>query len=594
MKDSTLKIKTFITVSQVCVMLFLLCITLMNVEIRWSNSDIVLAYSIPFLVMVGVIVLLLNNDVWQFSSIDYIAGGWLFYWILRVWIGAEYPCATAFIQVAWMSLLYIALRLLFSSFDNKLLPFFAQLILLFGTIESIWGFWQIANGTSRHPLFPITGNFLNPGPYSAYPMMGFISGLILLNMKNSCLGFTFPNTGITDKEEGEKRKEILKTMIEGQTIICLMILPFTWSRAAWACIGLIALWIIRKTYWKWRWYVWGGLLVLSILAFLWKQGSAEGRIITWASALNTWWQKPFLGVGFGGFNHACGEGIASLYKNEPNLFSNFRNAGVTEFSYNTPLQILVEQGVIGEFFYITLVITALVKARQIYSPLLYLLFSLIIFSLFSYPFEMLPYRILLTILVAIIATKSAKGRYVRKIWWHPIVLVSITFVFSIFLLKETLNRKESEEGYSIISEQRDVFFLKDYWELLPDERDNSYFLFDMAKRLHRRGRYQDSNAILKQGILISRDPIFFTMMGNNYKSMGMTNKADSAYIQAYHHLPNMIYPLYLRMLLQQEQGNMVLAQSLAQQIVTMNPKIKSPATDEMQKNAREILINTDK
>ncbi len=78
-------------------------------------------------------------------------------------------------------------------------------------------------------------------------------------------------------------------------------------------------------------------------------------------------------------------------------------------------------------------------------------------------------------------------------------------------------------------------------------------------------------------------------MGNNYKSMGFPERADSAYVKAFQILPNRMYPLYQRMLLQQELGNTDLMQILARQIVEMKPKIKSPATDEMQEKAREIM-----
>lgn len=578
--------KTIIsTILQLGSILGLMCLTLMSVEIRWSEADVALAYSIPMLGVVGLVCLFITRNAWRWTWIDYIAGGWIAYWILRIWIGGEYPCANAFLQTTWMILLYGVLRLVFTGCDRKLLYLIALLVLVFGAIESIWGFWQIVTGTSRHGIFLLTGNFLNPGPYSAYPMMGAISGFCLIN------GPSRPPLKGGETENGnEKRKEYLKRIVEGLTLVCLMVMPATWSRAAWVGVGTVALWIFRDRYWKWRWYVWGGLLALAIIVFFAKQGSAEGRLIIWTAALTSWWQEPLWGVGFGGFNHACAEGIASLYQQDPMMFSGFQSAGVAEISYNALLQILTEQGLVGVTLCIALITLVLVRANRLCQPLMYGLVAMLLFSFFSYPLEMLPYRILLTVIVAAIASAREETEVDRKAhWWKAVPLCILTIGICLPLRSETERRKESDEGFRLISSMKDPFFLKDYWELLPDERDNSAFLFEMAKLLQSQGRYRDSNAILRQGILVSRDPMFYVLLGNNYKSMGFPDRADSAYVKAFQILPNRMYPLYQRMLLKQELGNQQLSSALAKQIVEMRPKIKSPATDEMQEKATEVL-----
>lgn len=586
----TKKVSSFII--QTGTLFGLLCLTLMNVEIRWCEADMVLAYAIPVLGVVGLACLWMDRESWQCTWIDYAAGGWTVFWLLRVWIGGEYPCATSFLQMSWMWLLYMVLRLAFVGCSYTSLHIVAVLILVFGAIESLWGFCQIISNTSRHSMFLLTGNFLNPGPYSAYPMMGAVAGISLLN------GPSQPHSKGGENEipffnENLNLKRYFRIVVEVLTWACLMVLPSTWSRAAWVGVGVVALWIFRQRYWKWRWYVWGGLLALAIVVFFVKQGSAEGRFIIWTAALSSWWQHPIWGVGYGGFNHACAEGIAALYQREPVMFSGFHHAGVAAFSYNALLQILVEQGIAGAIFCISLVVVVLRRAYRLCPPLLYVLASMILFSFFSYPLEILPYRILLTMIVAVMASAPPDSEKKQKSqWWKPALSAVLAIGIWFPLKSETERRKESDEGYRLISSLKDPRFLKDYRVLLPDERDNSSFLFDMAKLLQSNGQYMDSNAILRQGIQISRDPMFYVLMGNNYKNMGFPDRADSAYVRAFQILPNRMYPLYQRMLSQQDLGNIDLAQALARQIVEMKPKIKSPATDEMQEKAREILSNT--
>ena len=572
-------------VIQIGTLLGLLCLTLMKVEMRWSEADVMLAYAIPVLGVVGLVCLMLNRRAWRWTWIDGLSGGWMVFWLLRVWMGGEFPCATSFLQMSWMCLLYMVLRMVFAGSSYTLLHLEAGLILLFGAYESLWGFWQIISETSRHSMFLLTGNFLNPGPFSAYPMMGAIAGISLLSVNHN-LNFNGSKNALQSK---------VKIMIEVLTLVCLMVLPATWSRAAWVGIGVVALWLFRQKYWMWRWYVWGGLLILAAVAFLMKQGSAEGRLIIWMAALFSWYPESLWGVGYGGFNHACAEGIAALYCQNPVMFSGFHSAGVSELSYNALLQILVEQGIVGAAICITLVVAVLNKAYCLCPPLFYVLVSMLFFSFFSYPLEMLPYRILLTMIVATIVSAQCNRKTERTThWWKPALVGVLTIAISIPLRRETERRKESDEGYKLISHLNDECFLKDYCELQPDERDNTVFLFDMAKLLQSNGRYNDSNAILRQAIQVSRDPMLYVLMGNNYKSMGFLDRADSAYVRAFQILPNRMYPLYKRMLLQQELGNEQLTSALAKQIVEIRPKIKSPATDEMQEKAREILAEIGK
>ena len=86
-------------VIQIGTLLGLLCLTLMNVEIRWSKADITLAYAIPALGVVGLVCLIQNRSAWRWTWIDYLAGGWMVFWLLRVWVGGEFPCATSFLQM---------------------------------------------------------------------------------------------------------------------------------------------------------------------------------------------------------------------------------------------------------------------------------------------------------------------------------------------------------------------------------------------------------------------------------------------------------------------------------------------------------------
>lgn len=80
------------------------------------------------------------------------------------------------------------------------------------------------------------------------------------------------------------------------------------------------------------------------------------------------------------------------------------------------------------------------------------------------------------------------------------------------------------------------------------------FLFEFAKTFRNEGRYNDSNAMLPQGAVVSNDPIFYILRGNNYKDMECYYYAEKVYEKAYSVMPNSIYPLYQQMLFYEHMG----------------------------------------
>ena len=334
-------------------------------------------------------------------------------------------------------------------------------------------------------------------------------------------------------------------------------------------------------------------MVAAIAVFFLKRGSAEGRLIIWASALTSWWQQPLFGVGIGGFNRACAEGMAELYQQHPADLSLFHSAGVTEYSFNTLVEILVEQGCIGALLCMAWVVALLWRLHRACKSLAYGMIALLIFAEFSYPFATLPYCIIWIVTAALGASvtwpQPEGGKCNSHSWCLPLLIGLVTVGLSFPLRQETQRRLEASNDAKLIVGMHDAYFLKDFWELLPEERDNPAFLFNMAKMLEQKERWRDSNAILRMGTQVSSDPMFYVMMGNNYRKMEMPDLAEEAYQKAFAVLPNRHYPLYQLMLLYKEYNRHSEARQMAERIVNMPPKIKSPATDEMQEKAQNLI-----
>ena len=165
----------------------------------------------------------------------------------------------------------------------------------------------------------------------------------------------------------------------------------------------------------------------------------------------------------------------------------------------------------------------------------------------------------------------------------------IIIAFSWFLKAEITERVEQDKDASLFAGMRNSAFLPDYYELLPYESDNPQYLFDFAKTLRGVARYEDSNAILRMGTQVSADPMFYIIMGNNYRDEQLYDLAKETYEKAYSIMPNRLYPMYLLMMMYSDKGDEALANDMAKRVRHSYVKIESNATKQMQEKADSIL-----
>lgn len=597
-------IKTYIIpLLQVITLTFLLWITVQPVEVRWSDADGILSYALPIIGVIGGWHVLFTKGDGRLTVVDGLVYVWALYYVGRVWLGAEYPCGTDWLQVMEMVVLYIVLRMML---HNTKIPAWGLCagIVLFAFYEAIVGFSQLLSGSGRHHIFVLTGTFQNPGPYSAYLM---IAGSIVLcrvpftiyhlqahfpHLFSGIYHLSLANRWARRFWKNERMKSIVKeTVYYSLSVIAflpLLILPATWSRAAFVGFGVCALWIFKDRYWRFRRYVWGALAAVAVAFYFIKRGSADGRSLIWMASLTTWMHDMWLGVGVGGFRHACAEGIAEMWSANHDSGA-FASAGVTDYAYNALVKILVEQGVVGALLWITITLFAMWRLYKVSVSLFMGMVSLLIFSMFSYPFELLPYRI---IAVMVFAWSESRDKSTLCLHLNKFICTFVSIIiiaFNWFLKAEITERIEQDKDATLFAGIRNSAFLPDYYELLPYETDNPQYLFDFAKTLREEKRYEDSNAILRMGTRVSADPMFYIIMGNNYRDEQLCDLAKEAYEKAYSIMPNRLYPMYQLMMMYADKGDESLADSMAIRIRNSYVKIESNATKQMQEKADSIL-----
>lgn len=539
---------------------FILWFAIQPIEMDWTETDLRLTETICGMTVLAVLMLVWRKQQMALSSVDVMVFLWFIYVMLRAYVTPVYPCANFCLRAMQMFSLYIAARLLFSSVTITEYVLVIGILLCAG-YEVMVGVGQLWNGNSRHYLYALSGTFLNPGPYSAFLAMGLVMSCQLRK------GYWLP-------------------------ILFAILLPATWSRAALVsatiCIGII--------YWekwkRWKWQVAFVIFVIMIGLYFTKKGSADGRSIIYMISLLCICLAPVFGSGIGSFCHQYAEGMANFRSLHPAF--NFQSADVTSNAYNILLQIGVEQGLIGICLAVTLVVMIFIYLHKNGKTLATGLLCLLIFSMFSYPFEQLPYQIIFTLMAAYAATDSVECAKLTR--WNlfcrchlvSAALCSAIILFSIFTHKKMKERMSAESVYQMMAGVNDVAFIDDYYELLPLMDSNEHFLFDFAKMLATDRRYNDSNAMLRLGTLVSCDPMFYVIQGNNYSEMDFNQNAENAYKKAFYIMPNRLYPLYKLMLLYNRQGDTEKTNDIARQVMAFNEKVISPATEDIKERAIQI------
>lgn len=135
----------------------------------------------------------------------------------------------------------------------------------------------------------------------------------------------------------------------------------------------------------------------------------------------------------------------------------------------------------------------------------------------------------------------------------------------------------------------DFYSVEEGFEWLSSEGDNHEFLFAFGKKLREEERYKESNAVLRMGTKCSADPMFYVIIGNNYKDMKHYDLAEKSYYKAFAVMPNRLYPLYQLMLLYKDSGDMKKTKAMAKRVIEMKPKIESRLTKDMKDKAKEFL-----
>ena len=552
----------------------------------------------------------------------------LFWWVcvsLNYVFVSPYPAAEVYGKAMALGVAYVALRLVIPFCGRAFTRLWWVGLCAAGGYELWTGFMQLAGReASRHHLFDVTGTFFNPGPYAIFVAVVLAVSVAWWYRH----GEAFAGRG--------RWSRMGACSVAAVAVFCFPVLVATWSRAAWVAVAVAAACLLWKAHR--RMVLWGmGVAVCAgVAAYFLKQGSADGRLLMTMVAGRAWAGEWLCGHGLGGYAQAYGAAQEAFFAARPGSPLSVV-AGSPEYAFNGVLGVGVEQGVLGVVPALVLGLWSLAVLCRRGEVSAYGWLVLLVSSLFSYPFALWPFLSLAVAWVALAVSLEAGTAEVR--WWKrtavwPVVAAGgwcvwnlsddtarrveayeefrrvrgiqdvafledyrkkyedlkayPDFLFTFGTALREAGRVEAYEEFRRVRGIQDVAFLEDYRKKYEDLKAYPDFLFTFGTALREAGRYNESNAMLRQGTRVSCDPVFYTLMGNNYRDLGAVAEAESAYRKAFGMLPGRMYPLYRLMKLYEAEGQMRKAEEMARQIIAFRPKVDSPAVREMKNEAKKL------
>lgn len=581
-------------------------VALLPVDLLYGQADLWAAYGAACALCAAGVWTCVGKARCRVGVCDGLLALWLLYVVGHGALSSLYPCGFMMMRVVVLSGWYVALRLWLAQVPKGRL-WVTVLLVGIALCEACMGVEQMAEGVSRHDGQLMTGSFLNSGPFAICLMTGLVLGMALL-AEVRCM--VAGGTGVSAFARWGKDACMVALLLMA---LCLALATSRAALLGWA-VGAALVWR-RRLCRRHAWWLLPGGCVMALLLWL-KAGSAMGRVGMALVAGQAMSGRPWTGWGLASFAHRYAEQMACMSASLPKGV--VQSMDVPEYAFNTLLQIGVEQGLVGCLLAVLLVAWLSLRAWR-GSGLAAASVALCVTSLFSYPFSVWPLQLMFVAMVACVASEKTgkvkmtemagmkerdemkterdemkterdemnNGSCFSRLGRLCICLVALLAV--VWCLPHINRRVEAERQYALMRGAWGQSCLRMYDQLMPQLLSDPHFLFSYAKALQRAQRYNDSNAALRRGTLVSADPMFYVLMGNNEALMGACAQAEAHYRKAYALLPNRLYPLYRLMLLYRDRGEWEKMRATAHRVMAFKEKRPSAAVREMKCEAQRML-----
>lgn len=536
-------------------------------------------------VFVFSVLLMFFGQGWKrmsFGAVDVLLSAFVAIYMLsavRNWQGVS---AVAVQEVFPYFVLYLSIRMFIASVPDRAESFFLSLFFLWAGYEAVLGLTQIL-GISRsgHYLFVLTGSFGNPGPYGGF--MAVIFAVSLAYVFRERREFVFSGWRSV-------ASSLPFLLAVASLLLCFIVLPATMSRAGWLAAGAgVLLYFISETDCR-GWFlrhravsacIASIVLMCGAAAFMMKFDSAIGRFHIWNMEIRAIAESPVHGCAPGMWSGVYGKVQEEYFRQEERDDRIVEVASSPDYAFNEYLKAGMETGIPGLVLALSITVVAIVVLVRRRSVFAYGMTALAVFSLFSYPSDTLMMSVQAVVMLAV---SGGKGRpeEMRPVSVADISVlcaaIAVAVAGTAVLHGRYRERSEAFLGWKDIHPWIGMGLYDDAVEelapLYQELRWNYTYLYDYGYALYKTGRYRESIEVLSEGIGISSQNVFHTMVGRNLEALGEYDAAGKEYTAAHYLIPCRLYPLVLLMEMYMGRGDGELADAVGRMAseLPVNPK----------------------
>jgi len=226
------------------------------------------------------------------------------------------------------------------------------------------------------------------------------------------------------------------------------------------------------------------------------------------------------------------------------------------------------------------------------------LIALLIFSLFSYPSEILSILLLGVFSLAVIANNTIPLKIIdiNRIRLFPRItgfsIATLLILICLIWWRTTINKygivawKEANVLYQ--NGDLDSSLIK-YKEAYRWNRNNGLFLSNYGKALSLSKDYAQSIKVLNESALYLKDNITYLTLGDNFSALKDYPMAEVCYRKAINMTPSRVYPKYCIAILYYKANQLEKAQTVAREILSSNSKVQSLAESQIKEEMNKLL-----
>lgn len=447
----------------------------------------------------------------------------------------------AFFYYTWYIIVFWLLYSFF--YFNKILRVLLYHVFVFaGVILSIIGYIQYFTG-SRF----IVGVYDNPA--------GFAFSLTLFLPFIFCLW---------------KHCKNHKTIFYYAAATAMLIVVVLLSASRTAIVALFYI-IISTCFVKYKKYSYSVLSILFLcLLFFMKNDSTTGRFFILSNSFDMLQNNFLWGYGFGGFRSQYMTFQAQAFKSSFNekyiMFADDISHPLNEF-----ILFLIEHGWIFSIIGLGILLVYLIKAKK-NSPHYLCLVSILIFSLFSYPF-----RYPLTLLIFAYSLSNLKIKAITITFPRNtlIIMFVLSGIWLYYIIGDIANNRIWAKQYNKVKLGQFDKAKTKYKNLSVAMANNVNFLFNYASVLYRAGLYNESLFYAKKCLKWRNNYDVQLLLADNYYKLNNNEAAITHYETASFMCPNRFSPIYGIFLVYYNANNKIKAEDYGHLILNKPIKVQS-------------------